>query len=273
MLHNVDLTVTLTAELIQVIRDALLERKVIFFRDQHLSEDQQTAFGRQFGGLDAFPFGTPGDNPFILKDFARPRQPRYRKRLAHRCDLDGAPSLGSIAQCVVTPPYGGDTLFSDSHAAYLGLPTALRERIDHLSGINDYRIFIQGRGRGAMPDDLVTAVKERIPFGVSTSARAHPSRNRQAGALSPRWVPPPRVVVRPAYRPNARANDSKQIVTTLLAQHGRPEYICRFPWKADSIAFWDNRAVQHYAASDYYPHKRVLRRVTISGDRPYNNLD
>ena len=68
-------------------------------------------------------------------------------------------------------------------------------------------------------------------------------------------------------------DDSKQIVTTLLAQHGRPEYICRFPWKADSIAFWDNRAVQHYAASDYYPHKRVLRRVTISGDRPYNNLD
>ena len=36
-----------------------------------------------------------------------------------------------------------------------------------------------------------------------------------------------------------------------------------------SIAFWDNRAVQHYAASDYYPHKRILRRVTLSGDKPF----
>jgi len=38
-----------------------------------------------------------------------------------------------------------------------------------------------------------------------------------------------------------------------------------------SIAFWDNRAAQHYAASDYYPHQRLLRRVTVSGDRPYYN--
>ena len=37
-----------------------------------------------------------------------------------------------------------------------------------------------------------------------------------------------------------------------------------------SIAFWDNRAVQHYATSDYYPHRRVLRRVTVSGDKPYH---
>ena len=43
----------------------------------------------------------------------------------------------------------------------------------------------------------------------------------------------------------------------------------RFRWTEGSIAFWDNRAVQHYAASDYYPHKRVLRRVTLRGDRPY----
>ena len=48
-----------------------------------------------------------------------------------------------------------------------------------------------------------------------------------------------------------------------------PEYICRFPWTEGALAFWDNRAVQHYAASDYYPHRRVLRRVTISGSRPY----
>ena len=64
-------------------------------------------------------------------------------------------------------------------------------------------------------------------------------------------------------------DESVAIVKELLAQHARPEYTCRFRWEEGSIAFWDNRAVQHYAASDYFPHERVLRRVTISGDKPY----
>ena len=38
-----------------------------------------------------------------------------------------------------------------------------------------------------------------------------------------------------------------------------------------SIAFKDNRAAQHYAARDYYPHQRLLRRVTVSGDGPHYN--
>ena len=55
----------------------------------------------------------------------------------------------------------------------------------------------------------------------------------------------------------------------LLQQHSRPEYQCRFAWQQGSMAFWDNRAVQYYAASDYYRHQRVLRSVTVSGDQPY----
>ena len=41
------------------------------------------------------------------------------------------------------------------------------------------------------------------------------------------------------------------------------------PLGAGSLAFWDNRACQHFAASDYFPHVRVMERVTIAGDKPY----
>ena len=61
---------------------------------------------------------------------------------------------------------------------------------------------------------------------------------------------------------------SKALVKVLLAQHERPEYVCRFHWEPGSIAFWDNRAVQHYAASDYWPQRRVMERASVLGSRP-----
>jgi hypothetical protein len=54
-----------------------------------------------------------------------------------------------------------------------------------------------------------------------------------------------------------------------LYQHAvRPEFTCRFRWRANSIAFWDNRCVQHNAINDYQGQRRVMHRVTIEGERP-----
>jgi taurine dioxygenase len=58
------------------------------------------------------------------------------------------------------------------------------------------------------------------------------------------------------------------LLDLLYRQATVPEYQCRFHWRPDSIAFWDNRAVQHYAVSDYWPQHRVMERVTIIGDAP-----
>ncbi|MBN9579866.1 MAG: TauD/TfdA family dioxygenase, partial [Alphaproteobacteria bacterium] len=63
--------------------------------------------------------------------------------------------------------------------------------------------------------------------------------------------------------------ESDALLKYLYAQAAIPEYQCRFRWRANSIAFWDNRACQHYAASDYWPAVRRMERVTIIGDRPY----
>jgi len=62
--------------------------------------------------------------------------------------------------------------------------------------------------------------------------------------------------------------ESDVLLKHLYAQAAIPEYQCRFRWQSHSIAFWDNRASQHYAASDYWPAVRRMERVTILGDRP-----
>jgi taurine dioxygenase len=267
VIHNVDLHAAPSPDVTRFIRDTLNERKVIFFRDQNLSEDQQVDLGRQFGDLDAFPFGKGGENPFILEIAHTRDNPGTENSWHTDVTWMEQPSLGSIAQCIEVPPAGGDTLFADSHAAYLGLPAELQERISHLDGINDYRVFLGMAG--VLPQDLIDTIKQEIPFGVTHPlARTHPETGKTALYIHGGFLRHDSLTDRRTGE-TLDAQESTAIVAQLLKQHDRPEYICRFRWEPGSIAFWDNRAVQHYAASDYYPHTRLLRRVTVSGDKPF----
>ena len=269
VIHNVDLKQELSAELIRFIRDTFLERKVIFFRDQNLSEDEHVRFSRYFGDLDAFPFGKSGKNPFVL-EIRHGKESAGAENLWHT-DVTWMekPSLGSVAQAIEVPPYGGDTLFSDSYASFHGLPAKLKERLKYIEAINDYRIFLSGKKTESFNDELIEAVKREIPFGVSHPLlRTHPETGKTGLYLHGGFIRHDSLYDVRSNEPLTES-ESKQIVSFLLQQHGRPEYTCRFEWQPGSIAFWDNRAVQHYAASDYYPNNRLLRRVTVSGDKPY----
>ena len=268
VIHNVSLKNELSGELTEVIRETLMERKVIFFREQHLDEDEQVQFARRFGELDAFPFGKPGQNPFILEIVHDEKSPGVENGFHTDVTWMENPSLGSVAQLTTAPPLGGDTLFSDSHACYLGLPKRLQEEIEYLDGIHDYRVFL-GKGDHTLPVDLAESIKANIPFGVSHPlVRTHPETGKPALYLHAGFLRHDSLFDRRTGE-SVGTENSRRIVQQLLPRHNRPEYICRFQWDVGSIAFWDNRAVQHYAVSDYYPHRRVLRRVTISGDLPF----
>jgi taurine dioxygenase len=55
----------------------------------------------------------------------------------------------------------------------------------------------------------------------------------------------------------------------LLCEHQQlPEFQVRFEWEAGSIAMWDNFSTQHYAVADYYPQRRLMRRITVAGHEP-----
>jgi taurine dioxygenase len=58
------------------------------------------------------------------------------------------------------------------------------------------------------------------------------------------------------------------LLAFLYAHGGRPEFILRWQWQVDDVAFWDNRITQHYAVADYLPERRLMHRATVNGDRP-----
>jgi taurine dioxygenase len=269
VLRNIDLSDELDTERIALLHQLLLERKVIFFHDQKLGSKQLIKFARYFGELDAFPFSVKGDNPLLLELDHDEQHPGNQNGWHTDVTWMEKPSLGSVAQCVLVPPVGGDTLFSDSHAVYQGLAPKLQDSLQYLAGINDYRSFLGNATFKQLPAELIAEIKSIIPFGVSHPLlRTHPETDKtglflHAGFLRQDSLYDTRT---------GQAMDegeSQKIIAQIVHQHARPEYTCRFTWREGSVAFWDNRAVQHYANSDYYPHRRILQRVAISGDRPY----
>jgi taurine dioxygenase len=167
-----------------------------------------------------------------------------------------APSLGSVLLAREVPDVGGDTLFSDMYAAYEGLDDETRASLDGLYAIHD---FTRTFGRFMAAEELARKQAE-FPPARHPVVRTHPETGRKGLYVNAAFT---------SHVEGMEREASDRLLELLYRQASIPEYQCRFRWKRGSIAFWDNRAVQHYANSDYFPSRRVMERVTIVGDTPY----
>jgi taurine dioxygenase len=254
---GVDMREPASDELLHQLRAALLEWKVIFFRDQDVTREQHIAFARRFGELEVHPL-TPADQEhqeilrIVHDEKHRGAENAWHSDVTWRPE----PSLGSILRAIEVPPVGGDTLFSDMYAAYAGLDEQMQRRICELTAEHD---FLHTFGR-LFPVERHAAIREEHPVQEHPVVRTHPETGRRG------------LYVNVAFTRAIRGlpkQESDELLRRLWAQAAIPEYQCRFRWRRNSVAFWDNRACQHYATSDYWPARRAMERVTICGDRPY----
>ena len=239
------------------IRQALLDWKVIFFRDQDVSEDEHIAFGARFGELEIHPF-TPNleSHPEIVVIHHGPKSKRGQNRWHSDVTWRLEPSLGSILRARIVPPVGGDTLFADMMAAYAGLDDTTREQVDGAIAVHSFQ---HNFGR-AMNDEQRAKFAEQYPDARHPVVRTHPETRRKGLYVNAAFT---------THIEGMEPEKSRKLLRKLYAQASIPEYQCRFRWRENSVAFWDNRAVQHYAAFDYHPQQRRVERVTIVGDKPF----
>ena len=258
---GIDLAGNLSDGIIAWLSEQLVEHKVLFFREQHISVQQHITFARRFGELEVHPFSPQHrDHPEVLLLRNDREHPPYINVWHSDVTWRQAPSLGSILRARKVPAVGGDTLFANMEAAYDGLDEGMKARLEGLIAVHDNENFLAGmKARGAS-DAEVQAKREEFPPMRHPVVRTHPVSGRKSLYVN-------RAFTRSIEGMSEDAGHA--LLKTLFQTAWRPEVQCRFRWRPDSLAFWDNRAVQHYAAADYWPEERHMERVTIVGDAPF----
>jgi len=262
VIHNVDLAGNLSTQTIELIYQALLDHKVIFFRDQELSEEQHLAIGKRFGELEIHPYSPANleQHPEIIR---LSNGPDNFRAVANHWHSDVTwreiPSLGSILLARQVPDIGGDTLFANMEAAYDDLDDDLKQKLDGLIAEHDAPGFQQRMlDRGASEDEI-EAIKNQFPVVQHPVIRTHPDTGRKSIYVCHGFTQ--RIL-------GMEQAESDELLNYLFSRAAIPEYQVRFKWHKGSVAFWDNRSAQHYASADYYPDVRIMDRVTIIGDKP-----
>jgi taurine dioxygenase len=255
--RGVDLAGDVDDDVIDEIRDALLEWKVLFFRDQHgLDRDRHIAFGRRFGDLEVHPVTPAGqEQPEV---FVIPAGGKFRAPDNWHSDVTWRPepSMGSILRAVELPPLGGDTLWADMGKAYDLLDDETKERIDGRLATHDYASAF-GRNQ---PPEVQERMRAEHPTVEHPIVRTHPETGRKTLYVNVGFT---RTIV------GMDPDESRRLLRRLYRQSTIVDVQCRFRWKPGSVAFWDNRATQHVVSNDFLPARRVMERVTVVGDKPF----
>jgi len=257
---GVDIAKPLDEETATALRDALNVHKALIFSDVNLDDAGQQAFARHFGELTtAHPTVPAVDGaPNVLPVDSE------GGRAANNWHTDVTfvlnPPQASTLRSLTIPPYGGETLISNSAAAYRNLPEPLRRLADGLwaEHTNDYDY--------AVPEETLdeeqaarraqfTSIKFRTAHPV---VRVHPltgERGLFIGGFAQRIV-------------GLSVGESRKVLDLLQAYVTRPENLLRHRWSENQLVLFDNRITQHYAVDNYDGLPRRLHRVTVAGDVP-----
>jgi taurine dioxygenase len=260
-IRGVDLSRPLSPSTVADIRRAFLEHLVLFFRDQRLDSAQFLAFARAMGEPIEYPLvkGLPG-YPLIIPVLKLEHE---RTNFGGIWHSDTAylevPPMGSMLLAREVPPVGGDTQFANQYLAYEALSPGMQRMLEGLIGVNSSAKADASRTR---EDRMKTEAREdakRDYMAEHPVVRTHPETGRKSLYVN---------VAHTVRFKDLTEEESAPLLSYLFQDQVRPEYTCRFRWEVGSLAFWDNRCVQHNPVNDYHGHRRLMHRITLKGERP-----
>ena len=265
--EGVDLSETVSADVFSDIQQAWVAHGVLTFREQTLAPAMHVDFSSRFGelvghvvsrfGLSDYPQVTVLSN---IEDDKGQKIGADRAGMIWHSDLSfmQCPSLGSFLYGVECPPEGGDTEFSSTRAAYEALPEDTAQRLAGLHGVHDYawhyRTYLSHRS------PLSDAEKAKTPPVSHPALRTHPVTKATTVYLSEGLTA--RIAELPEDEGRALILEVSQFAT-------QEQFVYRHRWQPNDLVMWDNRLTMHRATEFAPHHRRLMRRTTALGDRPF----
>ncbi len=262
VISGVDLSLGMSTALAADIRQVFLQHQVIFLREQKLTPQQFLDFAKAMG--------EPIEYPFVKGLEGFPHIIEVKKLEHEKVNFGGiwhsdttyldAPPMGSMLLSLEVPPYGGDTMFANQCLAYESLSATMKRLLEGLVGISSSAKADVSKTR---EDRIKSDGKEAAPKSYLAEhpvVRTHPETGHKALFVN---------VAHTAGIKGMTDEESAPLLQFLFQHQIKPEFTCRFAWKPNAIAFWDNRCAQHNPVNDYHGFRRVMHRITLQGDRPF----
>ncbi len=265
---GVDLSNDLNDETFVELRDGFARHSVLVFPDQPLTDDQQIAFSKRLGPLEAtkvgsYGAGTPlvilsnvGEDGTVVPDDHRLNMVHKANSLWHSdSSFKPTPALASMLSAKTVPPEGGETEYASMIVAWDDLPAETKAKIDGKIALHH---FAASRNR-INPELMTQAEYDELPPVKQIMVRDIPETGKKSlyvGSHAAAIVGMP-------------DDEARPLIDELIAFATAPERVYTHKWCANDVVLWDNRAVVHRGrpfARD--KHARVMIRTTIAGDGP-----
>nr|WP_174507087.1 taurine dioxygenase [Acinetobacter sp. Marseille-Q1620] len=267
VVEGFDFKQPLTPEAKNFIDQALLKHQVIFFRNQKMTPQQHAIFAKQFGQLHIHPIypNIPDQTEIMVLDT---ELNDLRDNALWHTDVTflQEPAMGAILNAKKVPAYGGDTLWSSGTASFEALSKPFQNLLSGLTAThNIMKSFpVERFGNDPVEMQKLEAAKIKHPPVSHPVIRTHPITGRKALFVSEGFT---------THINELEAKESDAILKMLFEHIQKPEFVVRWSWQENDVAFWDNRCTFHYAVDDYRPAHRVMHRATLIGDQPFYRAD
>ena len=272
--QGLDISRPLDGETVAAVRAAWLDRLVLVFHGQNLSQQQLLKFTRQFGDLELPPTKALGLKGGIKQKDEVPPEINVISNVKENgvpigqlgageaaWHTDSAffeePPAASILYALEIPPTGGNTSFLNMYRALEALPPVLRQSIEGRAAKHDYTYTSTGDRRKDYED---VTDPSQAPGPTHPLVRIHSETKRPALYLGRRLN---------SYIMDLPVNDSEALLDELWAHVIQPEFIYEHVWQVGDVIMWDNRCAMHRREAFEDSSRRVMLRTQLKGDRPY----
>ena len=248
------------------INALLLEHKVIFFRNQNITQEEQIALAENWGPLETHAYVKGVDkHPEIVRIVkTKDEKNQWGENWHTDVSYNVKPTKAVILKSIKVPPVGGDTCFSNMELAWETLDDKIKDKIKDKKAIHSSlgaEFFIDNyKGMSGHEIRNYNEYSNEHPI-----VRTHPETGKKI--LYVNWTYTKQIV-------GLEKKENDEILKEIFEHQARLDLTCRFNWTENAVAIWDNRSVIHYAIADFYPgrglgHERIMDRIAIEGDQPH----